>query len=208
MAFYNGGEGAGASQKWRHVQFIETPGGRAPIEEWTDGVRFDRMDEPTLHPAMEHLHIVYPLGRLRDVPYPPSEEEASQLVDALAPAFMKTLDLGLEAVRHGDGNKDGGWNLIMTLDHIHLIPRSSPTFDVGAPHNPIELNSLGYAGMMLVRSDEEEKLLMESVKEGGLMSVLKACGVPRKWGEDAHSALRAHIAGEGNLAQADDIKSE
>lgn len=51
LAFYNGGEGAGASQKWRHLQFIEIPnGGRAPVEEWTDVMRFDRQgpSNPTL----------------------------------------------------------------------------------------------------------------------------------------------------------------
>lgn len=43
LAFYNGGEGAGASQKWRHLQFVEVPGGRAPVEEWIQGMQFDRL---------------------------------------------------------------------------------------------------------------------------------------------------------------------
>ena len=45
LAFYNGGVGAGASQSWRHLQFVEVPGGRAPVEEWTDSVMFERPGE-------------------------------------------------------------------------------------------------------------------------------------------------------------------
>lgn len=59
---------------------------------------------------------------------------------------------------------------------------------------PIELNSLGYAGMMLVRSKDEEKALLDAVDgQGGLMSVLAKCGVPRAWGEQALEALTAHL---------------
>lgn len=126
MAFYNGGEGAGASQSWRHLQFIETKD-RAPIEDWTDGVKFGRkskckleissllVDEPVLHPDMPFVHIIYSLGNLRSIPFPPTEEQASQLVDELVPALMKSLDLTIDAVRRGHGDKNGGWNLIITL---------------------------------------------------------------------------------------------
>jgi ATP adenylyltransferase len=39
FAFYNGGPGAGASQPWRHVQFIDGP---VPIEDWVRDVVFER----------------------------------------------------------------------------------------------------------------------------------------------------------------------
>ena len=45
LAFYNGGAGAGASQTWRHLQFVEVPGGRAPVEEWAAGLNIDRKGE-------------------------------------------------------------------------------------------------------------------------------------------------------------------
>lgn len=79
-------------------------------------------------------------------------------------------------------------------DHLHLIPRSSPTFPVDTLPEPIELNSLGYAGMMLVRSKDEEKALLDALDgQGGLMSVLEKCGVPREWGVQAIEALTAHL---------------
>ena len=49
-------------------------------------------------------------------------------------------------------------------EHLHLIPRSSPSYPLGEPHEPLELNSLGYAGLVLVRSEDEEKRLLETVE--------------------------------------------
>jgi ATP adenylyltransferase len=43
LAFYNGGEGAGASQTWRHLQCIEVPRNEgAPIEEWVEDLEVER----------------------------------------------------------------------------------------------------------------------------------------------------------------------
>jgi ATP adenylyltransferase len=71
-------------------------------------------------------------------------------------------------------------------DHLHLIPRTSPSFPLPPPHEALELNALGYAGMMLVRSEDEEQVLLRATEtQGGLMEVLRKCGVPRAWGEKA-----------------------
>lgn len=42
LAFYNGGPGAGASQRWRHIQFVEA---RAPVTEWVRSMVFERQGE-------------------------------------------------------------------------------------------------------------------------------------------------------------------
>jgi ATP adenylyltransferase len=40
--------------------------------------------------------------------------------------------------------------------------------------------------MMLVRSEDEEQVLLRATEtQGGLMEVLRKCGVPRAWGEKA-----------------------
>ncbi|WRT63522.1 uncharacterized protein IL334_000427 [Kwoniella shivajii] len=186
LGFYNGGEGAGASQKWRHLQFVECPGGRAPIEDWVQGVQFPRPDQAIILPSVPYLHIIHPLPSPHSIPYPLTSETNEQLIDILAPAMMKMFDLAFDALRNGGGNRDGGWNLVITLDHLHLIPRSLPSFPLPSPHQPLELNSLGYAGMMLVKSQEEQETLVASTEDrGGLMYVLEKCGVPRQWGEKA-----------------------
>ncbi|OCF33148.1 hypothetical protein I316_05193 [Kwoniella heveanensis BCC8398] len=201
LGFYNGGEGAGASQSWRHFQVIEVPGGRAPVEEWVQGVQVDRLDQAVLLPNVPYLHIIHPLPPSHSVQYPPTAESNDQLIDFLAPALMRMLDLAFDALRSGSGGsgsdsgsnrKEGGWNLLMTLDHLHLIPRSLPSFPLSTETTntkegpQLELNSLGYAGMMLVRSEQEESNLLAQVEgKGGLMYVLEKCGVPRSWGEKA-----------------------
>ncbi|RSH89468.1 bifunctional AP-4-A phosphorylase/ADP sulfurylase [Saitozyma podzolica] len=131
--------------------------------------------------------------------WPPTSDSSSELIDALAPAVMRLLDIAFDANRRANIGSGGGWNLIMTLDHLHLIPRTAPSFQLPDPHQPLELNSLGYAGMMLVRSGEEEQTLLEAVGEGGLMKVLEACGLPRTWGEQALEA-EAKQQGMGELA--------
>ncbi|WVR03402.1 hypothetical protein IAU60_000393 [Kwoniella sp. DSM 27419] len=186
LGFYNGGEGAGASQTWRHFQVVEVPGGRAPVEEWVQGVQVDRLDQAILLPSVPYAHIIHPLPPSHSVAYPPTEQSNEQLIDFLAPALMRMLDLCFDALRAGGSNREGGWNLLMTLDHLHLIPRSSPSFPLPGSRPALELNSLGYAGMMLVRSEDEQKTLIEVVEDkGGLMHVLEKCGVPRQWGEKA-----------------------
>ena len=53
---------------------------------------------------------------------------------------------------------------------------------------------------MLVRSEEEEKSLLEATEgKGGLMEVLRHCGVPREWGEKAVEAGAALHAGDQYL---------
>ncbi|OWZ32838.1 hypothetical protein C347_02633 [Cryptococcus neoformans AD2-60a] len=199
LAFYNGGEGAGASQKWRHLQFVEVPGGRAPVEEWIQGMQFDRLDKPVILPNMPYLHIVHPLPPSAQMPVPPTSESIEQLIDFLAPALMRLLDMAFDAARRGSGDKNGGWNILMTLEHLHLIPRTLPSYPLPSPHPPLELNSLGYAGMLLVRSSEQEAALMQATEsQGGLMSVLAKCGVPREFGEQV---LEAEAAFHGQIEQ-------
>ena len=49
------------------------------------------------------------------MPHSPSAQDTEKLINYLAPALMKTLDIAFDALRRGGGDKDGGWNLLMTL---------------------------------------------------------------------------------------------
>lgn len=89
--------------------------------------------------------------------------------------------------------------LTFRSEHLHLIPRSLPSYSLPQPYPPLELNALGYAGMMLVRSSEQEAALMQAAEpQGGLMSVLARCGVPREFGEQV---LEAEAAFHGQIEQ-------
>lgn len=112
LAFYNGGPGAGASQRWRHIQFIEaTP----PVEQWCRSLTFERQDRAIIHPTLPYLHIVHPLPPANQVPYPPTEENLVELADLLAPALMRVLDLAFDSLRRAGLDRSQGWNLLLTL---------------------------------------------------------------------------------------------
>lgn len=79
--------------------------------------------------------------------------------------------------------------------HLHIIPRTAPSYTL--PQGPLELNALGYAGYMLVKSAEDKEALVQVAEKDGLQSVLLACATPREQGQDAEQALeKVHDGGE------------
>ncbi|BEI82587.1 hypothetical protein CcaverHIS002_0304550 [Cutaneotrichosporon cavernicola] len=196
LAFYNGGPGAGASQRWRHLQFVEA---RAPIESWVRGMTFERPNYPVIHPNLPYLHIVCPLPPAHNLPSPMSADDLVELADRLAPLLMRSLDVAFDALRRAGGDRSQGWNLLMTLDHMHLIPRSAPSFVTEGL--TLDINSLGYAGMLLVKSDAEGAALDRAAeKEGGLINILTRCAIPREFGEQAAEAeATLHLGSDEQL---------
>jgi ATP adenylyltransferase len=99
----------------------------------------------------------------------------------------------------GNGLLTWWWTSLSASDHLHLIPRSKPNFQLPGG-SKLEVNSLAFAGMLLVKSDEELELLNKTTETNenggtqGLMRVLEHCGVPRAWGEWEEAA-------EGTLAE-------
>jgi hypothetical protein len=84
------------------------------------------------------------------------------------------------------------YNVVMTLEHIYLFPRTAETFIMeqapyeeaskqhteGTPENPstylnLPINSLGFAGALLVKSEEE----LQKVKAVGVGKMLLAVGM-------------------------------
>lgn len=137
LAFYNGGEGAGASQTWRHLQAVEVPGNDgAPLEEWVEGMEVERKgaslivfisssvvvptltenstDKPFVNTRLPHLHLMHHLPPPRNLPTTWTDESLDQMEMALAKSFVSLLDAMYDALRRNDA-KDGGWNLLMTL---------------------------------------------------------------------------------------------
>lgn len=72
-------------------------------------------DKPVILPNVPYLHIVHPLPPSAQMPVPATPESTEQLIDFLAPALMRLLDMAFDAARRGGGHKDGGWNILMTL---------------------------------------------------------------------------------------------
>jgi ATP adenylyltransferase len=161
LGFYNGGEAAGASQKHKHLQLVPLPlapeGPGIPIE-------------PLLDKAEFH-------GDLGTVPGLPFNHVFVQMEEGLLRSAEKTFTLYTEMLRQtGIEPRHAGepkmqslpYCLLVTRSWMLLVPRSREFFD------SISINSLGFAGGLLVRDRKQLKL----IEETGPMRALASVAIP------------------------------
>jgi sulfate adenylyltransferase (ADP) / ATP adenylyltransferase len=163
LAFYNGGKDAGASQPHKHLQLVPLPfvpeGLSIPVE-------------PAIATAQHHGK-----ADVAEWPYqhaiaalPLSPETPPALA---APVLLETYQQLLSAVGlvydPADPMQSGAYNLLVTRQWMLLVPRSQESFKA------IAVNSLGFAGAMLVRNAEQLALL----KHHGPLHILRGVGQGR-----------------------------
>lgn len=154
LGFYNGGEAAGASQPHKHLQLVPLPlapeGPRIPVEPLLQTAIFE--GELGVVPGFPFLHVFVRLDE--------------GVISTRHTGAEETFDLYCKMLRHvgmkaADGNRrelqSGPYCLIVTRERMLLVPRSREFF------GDISINSLGYAGALLVRNEEQ-------------MAVLRRCG--------------------------------
>ncbi|KAJ7837723.1 hypothetical protein B0H13DRAFT_2105224 [Mycena leptocephala] len=144
------GDNSGASQGHKHVQFIplEDEDG-PPIEYLARSVTLETPDTPFA------LNLAYANHKLEPV---------------LAQAFLGLLDLVISTIRHDPEYPAGkpSYNVVITLEHMHLIPRRAETHVLAETGDALSVNALAFAGMMLVKSERELEAILRAV---GLESV-------------------------------------
>jgi sulfate adenylyltransferase (ADP) / ATP adenylyltransferase len=109
----------------------------------------------------------------------------AELEPALAQAFIDLLDLCISTVRHAtdydlpsDNGNDGGsvgggtlsYNVVLTLSHMYVFPRRRETHTLAMSGSSLSINSLGFAGLLLVKSHDE----LEALVAEGPANLLKA----------------------------------
>ncbi len=157
LAFYNGGEEAGASQPHRHMQLVPLPlaegGPPVPVEplvELAGGA-------PAPSPALPFAHALVSIEDLAGLP-------AGQ---AAAPLLRRYLALfsavGLGACQPGDA-QPGPYNLLITRRWMMMVPRRAERFQ------GVSFNGLAFAGSLFVRSPEE----LATLERAGLINGLVA----------------------------------
>lgn len=109
--------------------------------------------------------------RLPDLSVNATPDELSQ---ALLPCFLALLDLLVTTVRHAEDYPAGqpSFNAILTPEHMHLIPRRHENYALPGT-NVVPVNALGYAGLLLAKSESE----LEEIKKAGPGAILRATGV-------------------------------
>ncbi|KAJ3791134.1 ATP adenylyltransferase-domain-containing protein [Lentinula aff. detonsa] len=166
FAFYNCGDLSGASQPHKHLQFIEVEDEGPPIEVLARSISLPSPGKPF---SIERLpwanHVFRFPSNLRSSPLDQREH-------ILADAFISLLDLGISTVRHDPSYPAGlpSYNVILTLEHMHLIPRRFENHTLESTGDDLSVNSMGFAGMLLVKSERE----LEAVKTEGLGKILRS----------------------------------
>lgn len=167
LVFYNGGKTAGASQRHKHLQLVPLPlvekGPRVPIESVLSSAVFEGSVGTV--PAFPFVHAI---ARL-EPEWTTSPSQAASSTLELYFYLLRAVGLITNPILNGV-RQTGAYNLLATKKWMLIIPRSLDAFD------SIAVNSLGFAGALLVRSSEQMKIL----KETGPMRVLQTVALPNK----------------------------
>ncbi|BAY09393.1 ATP adenylyltransferase family protein [Calothrix sp. NIES-2098] len=164
LAFYNGGQVAGASQRHKHLQVVPLPlttsGAAIPIEPLLAAAEFQ--GTVATIPELPFTHAFASLDRS----WAESPLTAAKTTLEIYRNLLKTV--GIAAV---EGNRQSGaYNFLATRQWMLIVPRSQEEFE------GISVNSLGCAGALLVRNQEQ----MQILKDAGPMNILKSVGIPRQ----------------------------
>ncbi|KAG6813365.1 hypothetical protein H0H92_011631 [Tricholoma furcatifolium] len=174
FAFYNCGDYSGASQPRKHIQFI-------PVEDY---------DSPPIEPLARAANLEIP-GRASDKPFSltrlsyanhvfrlPTQLSSStpdKIEEKLSTVFLSLLDLAVSTIRHNPDYPPGkpSYNVLITLEHIHLVPRKQDVYVIPESEMKVNINALGFAGMLLVKSEEE----LEALKKESVGKILRSVGL-------------------------------
>lgn len=193
-----GGEGKDVKSNQQTVDSDLVNNTAIPIEHLLSRIPQDGKEEEVYALPLPYQHFVSLIRQ------PPSDDTA-KLENYLGMKLLSLLDAQFQArLADYDAQKDNkntfaeyhrpspSWNLLMTNRAMHLIPRRQEEFDglrervknEGKEHKedgvdlvgPLSINSLGYAGHLLVKSLKELEYLQ--LHPGGVMDVLSQTGVP------------------------------
>jgi ATP adenylyltransferase len=102
----------------------------------------------------------------------PTSSSTDQL-STLVQSFLALLDLSITTIRnqpsHSHTPGPNSYNVLLTLHHLHMIPRLQEKHKLRETGEEMSVNAVGFAGMLLVKSEEE----LEAVRKEGVANILK-----------------------------------
>ena len=167
LAFYNGGAIAGASQRHKHLQLVPLPlvpsGAKTPIEPLIAAAEFE--DSIGRMPGFPFVHA---LARL-DPTWTRSPASGARETMELYSRLLQSVGLrSQEQLEQADNNRQtGAYNFLATREWMLVIPRSQEFFE------SISINSLGFAGALLVRNQDQLKIIQDCGAIAALTKVAK-----------------------------------
>jgi ATP adenylyltransferase len=161
LVFYNAGKNAGASQRHKHLQLVPLPltpsGTQIPIEPLLASAKFQ--DAIATIPGLPFIHAFAKL----DPTWADSPFTGAKATLEIYYNLLRAVGLGaIDGDRHA-----GAYNLLATREWMLIVPRSQEHFQ------SISVNSLGFAGAMLVKNESEMELLKHQTPMNILKNVAK-----------------------------------
>jgi len=162
LAFYNGGQVAGASQDHKHLQMIPLP-----MHPSGPSVPMDRLlDKPQKTPGMvsglPFMHAFKRFSPITEIP----NDLASQALYQMYRLMLQQVGLNAYSDKE-ETLQSGAYNLLFTRNWMLLVPRSREFFE------SISVNAIGFVGALLARNQKEVK----QIEKMGGMAVLKHTAV-------------------------------
>jgi sulfate adenylyltransferase (ADP) / ATP adenylyltransferase len=158
LAFYNGGKTAGASQPHKHLQLV-------PLPLVPDSVRLPIEALMLATDAKVKLPYRLAIAPLYSLDFTQPLAIASVLLDQYRQLMERLAlwpDRGTQPL--------GAYNLLVTRQWMGVVPRSQEGFA------GISINSLGFAGALLVKDADQ----LARLREIGPMTVLAEVGLPQR----------------------------
>ena len=120
-------------------------------------------------PYANHVHRLPAFG---------DNDSTEAIKCTLSAAYLALLDLLYTTLgRQPSGALPPGppsYNIILTLSHLHLVPRLKEKHLLTTGYE-ISVNSLGFAGLLLVQCPRE----LEAVQKEKVMNILSDVGLPK-----------------------------
>ncbi|HIK37335.1 MAG: phosphorylase [Geminocystis sp.] len=169
LGFYNGGRLSGASQPHKHLQFIPEFS-----DENLSNIPIDRL--VLSYQGKRGLFTIDELSFVHKIAFFPQEElnNSPGVMGRISYEYYRSMleDLSIE-VRGKVPRKD--YNLLVTQDWMMLVPRRKEKF------KSISVNSLGFAGNLLVKNEEQ----LATVEKHKPLKILAKVGVEKEeWKEE------------------------
>ncbi|KAI7852064.1 ATP adenylyltransferase-domain-containing protein [Circinella umbellata] len=185
LTFYNCGPFSGASQPHKHLQIVPLDGSnpQPPIKALFNQIPERKAGQIYLLNQLPFVHVIVPLDRN----FIDSSTDDEELSDYLSQMFFGLLDAMFQQLRkHATPDREISYNFIMSDQFMMLIPRSRELATLSQENLQISINSLGFAGMLLVKTPEE---LTALENHNDLMQVLKDVGYAWNQNADLEDAM-------------------
>ncbi len=162
LGFYNGGVIAGASQRHKHLQMIPVPidelGTRIPVEQlfMLESANSNGKPGTIAELPFNHSLLRFNFGSTTTI-----YEKAARTHQQYQ-TMIRAIGLNSDS-----DTQSAPYNLLITREWMFLVPRAKEFY------HSISVNSIGFAGGLLVMNDQQ----MQVLKDNGPMAALKSVAV-------------------------------